>query len=450
MALALRRRGGAAPAALTVVANGVLVAVLLLAGAGAALAVALLVPLAISMWARPQRAMLALAALVPFDGILLIVPHPRWVNGWKVGLVVAILAATFVAPAEARAPFGRKLPGWLPALAALAVVGAVSAVLVGGMQGFVGLKLVFFYVLLAVAAWRCPLDERERDRLVTVLMVTGVVTAVIGLAQQVAGAERLGELGWEFGESIRTTGGYLRSFSTFSQPFPFGFFLMLVLLVGLALALPDRQRPRNRAFLLAAPLLVAALGFTFVRGAWVGLAVGLLYLGLTRHRSLLLVFPLAAVALLYLPTDVASSARASASGEHRVTAWQVNAGEIVANPGGVGIGASGAAIEKVSVYRGDGPEYFQADNYYYFKVAFELGVVGLWLFVLLLVAVFRTTTVAAGRLAGPDGELARGVAAMVLAAGVASVVQAYFEIFPMDLFFWFLLAVVASCAAESD
>ena len=178
---------------------------------------------------RPQRGVLVLAALAPFDGLLLLVPHPPLADGWKEALVLATLAAAVLRP-DRVAP--RVRPGWLVALVGLALLGAGSAVFVGGTQALLGMKINFFYLLLLPILWRCPFTARDRDRLVTVLMVTGTITAVVGLWQQVVGGAALNDLGYAWNETIRTAGGLLRSFSTFNQPFPFGLFQMLVLLVA--------------------------------------------------------------------------------------------------------------------------------------------------------------------------------------------------------------------------
>ncbi len=41
------------------------------------------------------------------------------------------------------------------------------------------------------------------------------------------------------------------------------------------------------------------------------------------------------------------------------------------------------------------------------------------------------------------------VAALVLAAAVVSLVATFFEVFPLDVYFWMLVAIVTACAAES-
>lgn len=411
---------------------------------GALLVVPALAFLGLALVRRPQRGVLLLAALLPFDGLRALVPFPA---GWKEALVLATLAATVVAPAEARGRADRRLPSWAIVAAALVGLAICSAVLVGGTQGLVGLKVEFFYVLIAVAIWRCPLAAHERDALVSLLMLMGFITAVIGIAQQVAGDARLADLGWEYNDNIRFAGGYLRSFSTFNQNFPFALFLMLVVLVGLPCALQEPRRLRSQLFMLSLPVLLVALVSTVTRGAWLGLAVGLGYLGFTRYRLVAVGLAHAlviAVVGLVVVSSYSSAFLSQSSSEERFDLWRQNIADIGRHPMGVGIGATGSAAEKVQeVERDDAGEVFEPDNQY-FKAAFEFGIIGLWLFVLLLVGTFGATHAVAGRSTGADAALASGVAASILAAAAVSVVANYFEIFPMDAYFWILLAVVAT------
>src|SRR6266550_462955 len=66
--------------------------------APAALALALAIPFLAALMRTPQLGVLVLVAVAPFNGLLLIVPHPVVVNGWKEALVIATLLATFMAP----------------------------------------------------------------------------------------------------------------------------------------------------------------------------------------------------------------------------------------------------------------------------------------------------------------------------------------------------------------
>ena len=455
--LSARRVPTIIPLVITVLAATVAVAL----GYGLyVLALAALLPVLLLIFQRPQRGVLLLAALAPFSGLLLILPFPDFVNGWKEFLVGTTLVATFLCPPDERAPGGRSLPRWLPAVIGLALLGLFSATMVGGQQALEGLKVNYFYFLLAVAIWRCPLTSRDRDRLVTTLMAAGFVVSVVGLAQQVIGPTVLHDLGYDYGTTIRTTSGafLLRSFSTFGQPFPFALFVMTVLLLGLAIALADQTRLRNRLFLLATPVYVLGILSAFVRASWLGLAAGLLYLGFKRYRILLVGFPIGLIVFLFVGSSVTDTLLSTTSLQARQTGWEANIEKVQQHPFGVGIGSSGVVSEIVNTSSSPtttssqassstSPNVYQPDNYY-FKTLYELGVLGLWFLLLLLVSLFRNFNALGNRLRSVDSAFADGVAAIVLAAMAASLVATYFEIFPLDMYFWMLVGTTAALAAE--
>lgn len=416
-----------------------------------ALAGAIVLPIAGAIVNRPQRGVLLLVLLVPFDGVLAILPISSDFEAWKEALVVLTLLATLVCPAGARAPKGRPLPGWTPALASFVAIALVATALRHDLQGLLGLKTACFYVLLPVVVWRCPLGERDRDRLVSILMGTGFVCAIVGLAQQVVGADFLNGLGYTYNDTIRFAGSFLRSFSTFDQPFPFALFLMVVLLVGIPVAMSASRRARNRAFLLATPIYVAGMLSAFVRSAILGLAIGLLYLGLRRYRALLLWFPLALLAIVLVGSlggAVAGPIGSSESLRQRSTGWEENVVQITEHPLGAGIGETGAAAATASESTVV-DDLYQPDNYY-FKTTYELGVVGLWMLVLVIVAAFVATHRAGSRIRGPDRALFDGIAAQILGAASAALVSSYFDIFPVDALFWLLVGIAASTAATAE
>jgi hypothetical protein len=436
------------PATTVLVANAALLAILL--AFGPTVATALLVAAAggLLISDRPQRGILLLVALTPFDGLLLLADHPTIVDGWKEALALVTLAATFVAPAKVRALDRREAPAWLLPVIGLLVLSVVSATAVGGLSSLVGLKIGFFYLVTAWAIWRCPLDAAERDRLVTILLAVGIVTAAYGVAQQVMGAPRLVALGYEYNTAVRFSGSFLRSFSTFVQPFGFGFYLMVVVLVALPGALRDPSRLRSRVLLWSMPLLIAGILSTVVRGAWLGLAVGVVYLAATRHRSLLLLLPIVFIAVLLLPPEIASSALSSTSSSERASGWSQNLHHVASRPFGSGVGSAGASAEKAAeLSKSTDATTYQPDNQYFLTV-YELGPIGLWLLALLFVAAFSMARRVARSREGPEGDIAAGVAALVVAVAAASTVSSFLQIFPMDVLWWVLLAVVACIATE--
>ncbi len=409
---------------------------------------AAIAPLALALYYRPQRGILLVAGLAPLNGLLLLVNVPGFAKGWKEALVGASLAATFVCPRSERAEPGRQLPRWVPALVGLVVLGLASAVSIGGDQALLGLKVNFYYVLVALAVWRAPFNERDRDHLVTILMGVGFLVSVYGLLQQALGDVRLNELGYQYNTAIRFgSGGQLRSFSSFDQPFPFALFVMAVLLVGTPVALNDRGRLRNRLFLLAIPIYLLGMTSALVRASFLGLGVGLLYLGFRRYKVVLAFIPLAFVAFLLVAGPVSGSLLSSTSLQARQRGWSGALSEVQQHPLGVGIGSAGAVAERLAT--GTKRVAYQPDNYY-FKTAYELGVLGLWMLVLLLLGIFRATHVGAARAGPPDQGLLDGIGAFVLASIAASLVDSYFEIFPLDLTFWLLVGVSSAMIAATQ
>lgn len=415
--------------------------------AGSVLLLLLAVPAGLIVARRPQVGLLALVAIAPFDGLLLLFPEADLLRGWKEAVVLGTLAATFVAPRSARGLPGRARPAWVPGAAALVVLGMSSVVVLGGAQGLLGLKISFFYLLVPWIAWRCPLNERERDRVVTVLLVTGIAAAVYGLVQQVMGPEGLLSMGYQYNSEIRFSGPYLRSFSSFIQPFPFALFLMLVVLLAVSAALSDPSRLRSRVTVTVLPLLGIALAFTFVRAAWLGLGIGLLLLGIRRHRVVLAGVPVALLLLALLPGSVASTAFSGDSSQDRIATWSENLGAVRERPLGSGIGSGGSAavraIDEGTAGEREDDLLLLPDNHY-FKVLYELGVVGLWLFLLVLAVAYRSVRALARASTGRDAALAWGITASIAACVTASLMANLFEIFPVDLLFWLLLGVASS------
>ncbi len=400
-------------------------------------------PFVVMTLRRPQLGFLLLVALAPFDGLRLLVEVPVVGAAWKFVLGAIVLLATFVCPASARARRGRRLPSWSIPLFGLAFIGLASAAYVGNVQGLVGLKLDFAYVLVAWAVWRCPLDARERDRLVTILMGTGAVVAVFGVYQQVIGPDAVHALGYGYDTSIRFIGDSFRAFSTFENAPAFAMYVMIVLLIGIPVALSDTKRARNRCFLVLTPLYFLGLGAAFSRSSLVGLGVGLVFLGFRRYRIVLAALPLVLVGFLVFGGNVTETLSSSSSLNDRTTGWEENLAQVSGYPLGAGIGAVGSAAETVIELHGLEADRYQPDNYY-FKTLYELGVLGLWMLALVMIAGLVSTAKIADLLRGRDRALADGISAQIVAAIAAAFFTSYLEIFPMDFLFWTLLALGAT------
>jgi hypothetical protein len=401
-------------------------------------------PVGLAIAQRPQRGVLLLVATVPYWGLDRILPIP---SGWKEALAVYTLIWTLLSVAGKPRPHHR-VPNVVQPFFAYLAVAAGSALVVRGAQAEIGLKIGFFWALMAMIVWLRPLDARERDHVVTIMMANAVITATIGLAQQAVGAGRLVALGYEYDKTVRFTGHFLRSFSTFRLPFDFGFYLALVIVIGTSVSLREPRRPRSILFFATLPIVTLGLLFSFVRGAYLVVGIGLVYLAVTRYRWLFMGAPIALLLLLFLPGQYATPALGSSSFNERSQSWTDNISTIF-DPLGHGIGTTGSAGEKVKQVLKTTTGTYQPDNQY-FKTNFELGVLGLLFFILLLIAAFTTARSAATRLHGRDQALAEGLTAHILGVVVACFVATYFEIFPMDFFFWLLLGIVVTCDRTSS
>jgi hypothetical protein len=397
---------------------------------------------------RPQLGVLTLAVLVPYDGLLVIIKHPAFSEGYKEMLTLYVFlwsVLTVIGKPKVETP----RPRYLAPLMFYLVIGLISAARIGGITGLEGVKTSFFYLLIPLSLWICPLSPKERDWLVSILMANGVITSLYGLYQQVIGQSGLLAMGYQYGTSIRTTGPWLRSFSSFRQHSAFGLFLVLVLAVCVPAALDDFQRRRNKLFLLCTPIILLALAFTFVRSAWLGLAVAAVYLAFHRYKVLLFFAPFALVALLVLPLGFEKGAFYSGSFQERQQGWTQNLNR-AADPFGNGIGTTGSAAAKALQIQGNANAYYyQPDNNYY-KVLYELGVFGVFFFTFMLIAAFLYTRDVEKQVTGLDRSIVIGAGANILAVIVAAYTAVYFEIFPDDLFFWLMLGVVASCLRDRD
>ncbi|MEH3157235.1 MAG: O-antigen ligase family protein [Gordonia paraffinivorans] len=400
------------------------------------------------IWARPQRGVLLFAAISPLHYILIFALGTGFPSGWKEGLL-GVTALCAIARTRLSAVPAFTQP-WAYVFVVFAAIGTVSALVTLPFSVALSpIKITFFYGLVfPLIVWLRPLDARDRDRLVSILMVMGLLTGLYGIYQQFLGPAGLAAQGFAYNTDIRTAGSLLRSFSTFGQPFPFALYEMIVLLVCGCVAAADPRRLRNAAFLVLTPVYLIAMSTAVVRAAFLGLIVGLVWIGLFRYRRVLVALGVAAivglVGAVVFSGPVLSTFLSSNSLGERGTGWTESITSVLGHPLGIGLGTTGSAAEVVAKATGASSVPYQPDNYF-MKVMIELGPLGLWAFVgVLVVAAMYTVRAARAASDDVDRNLCIGVSAMVVGASAAAVVSTYFEIFPDDAHFWLLLAAAGS------
>ncbi len=75
--------------------------------------------------------------------------------------------------------------------------------------------------------------------------------------------------------------------------------------------------------------------------------------------------------------------------------------------------------------------------------------IGLWLWIVLMVSIMTWTRKLERRVEGRDRDLVVGFGGFLVAVLLASLVSTFFEIAPMDVYFWMLLGVVATLAPRT-
>lgn len=427
----------------------------------AAVLVAGVTALAALLWVleRPQRATLLLAAFVPFDGLLLLIEAPWFLLGWKEIVVCGAALASLIAAPGHRAGSRVPIPTWTYPVLFMVAWGLLSVAWSPPAFAVKGLEIDFFYLLVPLTLWRCPLTPRDRDHLVTILMATVIVTSAFGVVQQVVGAEALNALGYRYNDVIRTIGPdlQLRSFSTFEQPFPFAFFLAFALALTLPVALTDVRRRRNQLFLLLVPVVFAGLASAVVRASLIAVLVMVIYFAIRRYGPVLAMIPLALAALVMVPTDAWGVIGSADSLFDRTDGWTAVSENVASRPFGAGIGTTSGAAEAAvrdgaTVVEDFGfpPDLqpYQPDNYYVKKIL-ELGPIGLWLFIVVLATALASARRARDRSSGTDRALADGIIAAMYGQIAAGFFSSYWEIFPLDYYFWMALGVL-TCIDRSS
>jgi len=287
-----------------------------------------------------------------------------------------------------------------------------------------------------------------------------VLLTVVGQATADRLLSLLAPLGYPSGDTLRFIASTTiwRATSTSVDPNIFGGLLMtgFILLLGRLLAVGSRKR-----WLFGVPMLAVmgwALLLSYSRGAWVGLAAGIVFLAVLRYRKALPAILLAAVIAVaalgstdfgkhlvsgFLVQDQASAMRI---GEYKDALNFISEYPLF----GVGFGTTPNGASAIT------PEadiYVGVSNIY-LLMALEVGLIGSAGFAAVM-GTLGVWTWRRYRSADAEGQawLATGSAAL-FAAGVAGIADHYFFRFPhMIALFWSLVAIVAvsaRLAARSD
>jgi len=307
------------------------------------------------------------------------------------------------------------------------------------------------------------LDVRILKRIVIILIVTSFFISIYGIKQFLLPSAldyRLIDLSTASPVTYMM-GGHIRAFSTLSGPFHLGIFLTCIILLLTVLL---QHKPENKIIylFLLLPLLVALI-LTVTKSNWLGLAIGIIFsiflkslklLRFTFRILLVLLLFLGIVILLMNITNSIPVFQTINTGIQalinpleaptmlfRLNLWKETILPLISLSPWLGYG-TGSAGEGLSNYFIDTGSIFVVAHNIFLKVQFELGLVGLLFFLLVLATTFFQILKIRKKLNDQflliicDWTLSFFVAIMV-AGMVGSILDAY----PINLLFWILVGV---------
>ena len=393
-------------------------------------------------------------ALVPAIKVLAV----PWIGPVKDAITLAGITAAAVLIVQ-RASEGHRQQGdfWVGAMV-IFLIGLYFVNLGGHLQRDVawaqGVRLISEPLLLLVVGFVIPEPRRVLRWGTVSLVITGVFVALVGIAQQAIGAERLVELGYSYSIQVRSIGDRLRSFGTMDEAFAYAAFLLLALvalIVGMRRTIP--------AF-IAGVIIVLGVTFAYVRTAFV-IGIALLGLWLWRNQRptiaafLLVVAVTAAAAILVWSsggtekTTVRAGPSLFLTINGRTEGWKVVLDDPRTWAVGKGVGEVGVAAERAtySVTRRERDESdVSAVDSGYFALIADVGLIGLVVFLVLSARLFALAKHAVDR-GRQEGWLAIGFLIVIL---LDAVTRDSFTGFPTAYLGMLLIGVSLAATREAE
>lgn len=347
--------------------------------------------------------------------LLWVIPFSHWNNAYSL-LGFAALLVLFHAGAMHRADFRLDLAhlGFYPlVLFGAVVLGAFGSYVPSLSMRFLGYHIsAALCVLLTVSAVQ---REEEVKRLAAGGAVCVAVSAVYGVYQRIQGVEvNLSYVDVNVNPDMPG-----RVYSFFDNPNTFAEVLILLLPVVLALALCSKHLVGKAAALGVFAVGVAALGMTYSRASWVGIACAMVVMVVLWRPRLIPLFAVACVvAVPLLPSTIfhrilTITNTADTSTNSRFPLYEAAFAVIRKSPvsgAGLGTAATQKFIRDYNLYHAKAP-FVHAHNFY-LEVWLEAGLLGVSGLVASLLWGIRKTADAAGR--------CENSAARTIACGAAS------------------------------
>ena len=361
-------------------------------------------------------------------------------------------------------------PGALPVLLLVIICVPILYLLHPGtplLVKFAGLRAWSVFPLAAVIALSVVRNAGQVRAYTGLILALCIVTALYGIYQYTRGPSVVldaGSLALErHGTSIYYTiagaeGSGFRAFSTFTFPAPFAGMMVfgILLAAGIVVARVWRLRARWMAALLI-PLYFAGMTVSGTRAALIVLVAGLLTLAWFRRLSIaqILLIPIVALAVhigtILTAGQITERYRSVLIQEGLLWMYltlpvRTAYNYLTEHPFGLGLGRTGVGVPFAITNRMPN-DYFVFTDGDIGRAGVELGIVGLVVLVLIMIALFRYIPWAIRTLReGPAADFALGAGSLVFATALLLLIGSPFSAVPHGIIWWFFFGALIKLA----
>lgn len=363
-------------------------------------------------------------------------------------------------------------PGVVPVAVLIAVIVPVLYLLHPGAPLTVelaGLRAWAEFPIACLMALTVIRSKGQVRAYVGLILVLCVITAVYGVYQYQSGPDVLvsaGNLALErHGSTVfYSTAGEtdFRAFSTFTFPAPFANMMVFGILLGTGIVLSDVWSRRARILIaLLLPLFFLGITVSGTRAALIVLLLGLGVIGWYRGLGIrvLVVLPMLLLAVYAgaLLTQGKSFARWQSLLLQEGLLWTymwapitIAARTLAEFPFGMGLGRSGVGVPYM-IFRSFPSGYFRGSDGDIGRAAVEMGIFGVILLLIIVIALLPHAASAVKRLRGTGAQdLGLGIGALVIATGILILIGSPLSSVPHATIWWFLLGALLKVRMMSD
>ncbi len=279
-------------------------------------------------------------------------------------------------------------------------------------------------------------QEKDIKRMVNFMILSSFIPLVAGFIQLFHQTDIRQVLGYELS---------FRLWSTTPHPNVYAMYLVMLSILVTSILLQERSSLKKKGLFLLLALLLSSLIFTYMRGAWIGLILAMLVLGILKHRKLLFLAPLGVVLAIHIfpsilqrfaPIFDPNSFQYTSLG-WRIRMWMLSFNYFLQNPVfGLGFGNYIFVYHKMM-------ELYMAAHNDYLRILVETGMVGFSCFIWMLWSLLKMGIKAYQKWDNSYYQhICLGFLALWVAYVVMSIADNYFNQGTIQWYFWTYAALV--------